>query len=126
MPCEGLSNTPMNQFLAAVQTIFGYTCSADPCTLADFFGMLYVVLRFVMITLAPLAVALAVMVGAFYLITSADNPARVQQGKTIIWNAVVGLGVVLGAWVIINTIFMLLGVTLPCGANWYQITSIRC
>lgn len=45
-----------------------------------------------------------IALGGFWYITSAGNNARVLQAKRLIWDAIVGLALVLTAWLILHTI----------------------
>ncbi len=52
---------------------------------------------------AALSIALIVW-GALKIITSSGKPQLLQEGRKTIMSAVVGLLIVLGAWVIVNTL----------------------
>jgi hypothetical protein len=56
------------------------------------------------------------MYGGFTWLTSAGSPERVTQGKTIFKNAIIGLMLIFGSWVIINFAFWAL--TGKKDANW--------
>lgn len=53
---------------------------------------------------AAMLAAVMMIAGGFYYLTSAGNQERVKKGKTMIVNAVIGLLLVMGAYVILQTI----------------------
>jgi hypothetical protein len=124
----------MNALLAQALSLFdpARDCTGGPlrlqvageplCTFEDLVAFLYRLLHFAITTLAPAAVTIAVIWGAFLIMLAGANPAYLTRGKNIIFDAVVGLLIVWGAWIIVNTVFMLLDIKLPCGAAWYQLT----
>ena len=96
------------------------------CTVADLIAILYKVLNFAVTILAPAVVVAACFYGGALIMLYGTNPANLKKGKDTIRDAVIGLAIVWGAWVIISAFFSLLGVTLPCGAKWYQLYNITC
>lgn len=127
----------MNYYLLAkAQSVFGYTCTGgaerkmiagEPlCTLQDLINIIYIVLHFAVAKLVPFLVVAAIVWGAFIIMTAGSNPNRLTEGRGVMGNAIVGLVIVWGAWAIINTVFYLFGIQLPCGALWYQITTVTC
>lgn len=122
--------------LAKAQSVFGYSCTGgaegkmiagEPaCTMQDLINLMYVVIRFVVVTMVPFLVVAAIVYGAFLIMTSGPNPQRLAEGKGVLWNAVIGLVIVWGAWAIVNTVFYVFGIQLPCGALWHQITAVKC
>lgn len=81
------------------------------CTIADLFQFIRQLLNVAMLGLAPAIFIIVVAYGA-YLIILSRGTEQVKQGRQVIWKAFLGLLVVLGAWVIVNTIFSLLGVNM--------------
>jgi len=76
--------------------------------------------------LAPFLAIILIIWGAFLVITAGGSSDRLSSGKKVIQAAVVGLAIVLGAWVIVSTVFLIItggnrfyGAPLP----WH---SIRC
>lgn len=126
----------MNYLLAKTQSIFGYACTGGPdgkiiageplCSLQDLINVMYIVVRFAVVALVPFLVVAAIVYGAFLIMLYGAHKDYLTQGRGVIWNAVVGLVIVWGAWAIVNTVFNLFGFTLPCNALWYQITTVTC
>ena len=95
------------------------------CTFCDLIKLFDNIVKF-LAGLAPVLAILFIIGGAFIIITSGGSPDRLSSGKKMITAAVVGLAVVLGAWVIVSTVFLIItgsnkfyGAPLP----WY---AIRC
>lgn len=123
----GLLSIPQ---LAGAQNIWKDTkCAAGgggptkPCGFCD---LLVVGLNIIdILTQASLMiVAVVVIWGAFLMITSAGNESKYKEGKKKITSAIIGLVVVLGAWVIVNTAFM--AVASIAGASEISWNSIKC
>jgi len=72
----------------------------------------------------PLAVLMLVVGGALFIL-SAGDPGRVNQGKTIMKSAVIGISIILLAWIIVNTLLVVSGIVNTNldwnPANWFQI-----
>lgn len=99
--------------------------SENLCTVNDLIRLAYRALHFVVIFLTPAFVVFAMGYGAILIALYGVNPGNLKKGQEVIYNAVIGLLIVWGAWTIVNTFFYVLGVQLPCGANWYSI-SVTC
>lgn len=83
-----------------------------------------VVVRNIINILVKFSVALAVAFlvwGALKIVISAGRPQVIQEGRKAITSAVVGLIIVLGAWVIINTLLSFI-----VGAGNFPWNSIQC
>jgi hypothetical protein len=74
--------------------------------------------------LVPLLGVLFLAVGGFLLLIGGlGNPRIFSRGRTIIFAVIIGLLIVYGAWVAVNTIFTLFGATSFNGTGqWWQIT----
>lgn len=93
-----------------------------PCTMSHLFVLLHNVLDFAITRLAPLFVVIMLVFGGFNILTSAGNPGRVNKGKELIKWALVGYALILLSWIIINTIFSLIGLAEWTGLNrWWDI-----
>ena len=100
--------------LAAVTDFFGPiipqsgVCLCDTamdwgCVLQVFQGVLNV-----LVSIGVLAVVFFIAWGGFMLITGGSNPSVRQQAKNRMLNAVVGLVIILGAWIIVDTVMKVL------------------
>ena len=54
--------------------------------------------------IAAFLAAIMMIIGGFFYLTAGDNQSRVTQGKDYIKDALIGLAVVLSAWLMLNTI----------------------
>ena len=78
------------------------------CTYCDFLGLIKKVMDFGLINLLfPLA-TIMIVVGGFFILTSAEIPDRVNKGKSIITQAVIGILIALLAWLVLDTIFKMI------------------
>ena len=60
-----------------------------------------------------------IVYGALQMILSTGNPGKVSQAKSVIMNALIGLGIALAAWLIVNTIITIFAPNYPM--PWNQI-----
>ena len=77
------------------------------CTFCDLIRLLDNIVKF-MAGLAPFLAILLIIWGAFLIITAGGSPDRLSTGKKVIQAAVIGLAIVLGAWVIVSTVFLVI------------------
>ena len=77
------------------------------CTFCDLIRLLDNIVKF-LAGIAPILAVLFIIGGAFIIITAGGSPERLSSGKKMIQAAVVGLAVVIGAWVIISTVFLII------------------
>jgi hypothetical protein len=85
-------------------------CAAgnDHCTLNDLFHIVIKIINF-LIGLSSLIAIMFVFWGAYGLATSYGNTEKIEGGKKIIQNAVVGFVLVLLAFLLINWLVLALG-----------------
>jgi hypothetical protein len=80
-----------------------------PCQFEHIFVLLNKIYNFIVkMIAAPLAV-IALIVGGILIMISAGNPELLGKGKKTLYAAIIGLALVFGSWVIINTILSLIG-----------------
>ncbi|HCX45063.1 TPA: hypothetical protein DGT35_00450 [Patescibacteria group bacterium] len=77
------------------------------CTFCDLIRLLDNIVKF-MAGLAPFLATLLIIWGAFLIITAGGSPDRLSTGKKVIQAAVTGLAIVLGAWIIVSTVFLVI------------------
>lgn len=80
----------------------------DPCTVCDLLILFQNVLKFALV-IVFLIVIVFIVYGGFRWIFSGGNEANIKAGMKIITNAIIGLMIVLCAWLIVNTVFWLIG-----------------
>jgi len=79
----------------------------DPCTACDLLILFQNVLKFALV-IVFLIVIVFIVYGGFRWIFSGGNEANIKAGMKIITNAIIGLMIVLCAWLIVNTVFWLI------------------
>ena len=94
-----------------------------PCTICHLFLMLSNIIKFVMFKIVPPLAALMLIVGGIMFFFAGTNPEMFNQAKSIIISVAIGLGIVFGAWVIVNTILVESGIV-EGGAllEWWKIS----
>lgn len=78
-----------------------------PCTVCDLLVLFQNVLDFA-IKIAFLIVIIFIVYGGFCWIFSGGNEANIKTGQKIMTNAIIGLVIILCAWLIVNTVFWLI------------------
>jgi|GEM_PF-7106824 len=101
-------------------------CSGD-CTLNDFVGLGVEASRYIFGITGSLALVMFA-VGGFWWLTAAGVPDRIEKGKKTLVNAVFGIIIIFGAWVIVNTLLAALtgqigsaGPVKILGGNWWAV-----
>jgi len=90
-----------------------------PCEFTDFFIMINNVIRFGVFKIIPsIAVLTLIIGGIFYLFAGAGSPELAARGKSIIRITIIGLMIVYGSWIIIDTLLWLLGYR---AGTWWQL-----
>lgn len=77
------------------------------CTLCDFGQLIQNIINFG-IGIAMVLGTAFIIYGGFLIITAGGSPERVQSGRKAIISAIAGIAIVLGAWLIVDTILKLL------------------
>ena len=77
-----------------------------PCTACDLLVLLQNVLHFAL-TMAFLIVVIFAIYGGFRWILSGGNEENIKAGQKTLSSALIGLVIILCAWLIVNTIFWL-------------------
>lgn len=94
-----------------------------PCTLCHFFVLFKRIVDYVTINIIfPLAVLMFV-IGGIMLLTATGDPERIRGGKKLLKATVIGLAIALAAWLIVNTIIVLLT---PAGSPFQSWHTINC
>lgn len=109
----------MNLFVQCTGALYPGTNEAR-CTLQDLISLGYNILHFAFY-IATVGATAFIVYGAFVIIISRDDPGELKRGKKIILDAVVGIIVIASAWLVVNTIFWIIGVQCP----WYKLTGCQ-
>ncbi|MFC1789367.1 pilin [Patescibacteria group bacterium] len=86
----------------------GTTCC--PCQFCDFFVLFEKIIDFVLNLVIIIAV-LMIVIGGFMFLFSGANPNLFATSKRILTSTVIGLTIIFGAWIIINTFFAFIGLS---------------
>lgn len=89
VPCDGSSN--------------------NPCDYNSFITLINNVVNFIVIYLAIPLAAIAFAYAGFLFLTSAENPGKRTQAKSIFVNVLIGLLLVGGSYLIIKTVLSIFG-----------------
>jgi len=98
-----------------------------PCQFCHFFVMFRGILDFVLKLVIIIGV-LMITIGGFMFLFAGGSPAILGRAKTILTSTIIGLVIIFAAWMIINTIFIAIGVADWTGLRegWFSIEcSIR-
>lgn len=95
------------------------------CQLSDFVGLAVEVSRYIFGITGSLALVMFA-VGGFWWLTAAGSADRIEKGKKTLVAAVVGIIIIFGAWVFVNTLLAALtgqmgtGTVKILGGDWWQ------
>lgn len=85
----------------------------DSCTLCHLFVMFDRIIDFLLFRIVPVLAALMIAIGGGMYIISRGDPEMLGRAKKLFTTVVIGLVIIYGAWVIVNTFLTIIGV-----ANW--------
>lgn len=103
----------------------------DPCRLCHFFVLFKNIIDFLLIPgplnsglpIVPLIATVMMVVGGLMFYLGGASPGTLTKAKSLLTSVVIGLIIIYGAWVIINTFFMFIGVADWTGLKegWWKI-----
>lgn len=109
---------------AAVQAQGLVPCggAGNPCKLCHVFVMFDNIIDFVMLTLVPPLAALMLVVAGVMFFTAAGDPGSISKARSVLTSVVLGLVIVYGSWLIINSFFLVIGVNQWTGLEqgWFS------
>ena len=93
-------------------------CPESGCEFCHLFVLGQNIINFLIEISSILAVAFIIF-GGIMMMVGSGSPEKLKKSKDIIWSAIIGIIILLSAWVILNTFFNLLtgGLNWP----WHQI-----
>ncbi len=90
----------------------------NPCKLCHLFVLLKNIIDFLVTLSFPLA-GLVIAFGGILYLTAGGNPGQIEQGKKAITAAVMGIVIVLVAWLVVDTFLVVIaGGSQPAGFPW--------
>jgi hypothetical protein len=81
---------------------------ADGCKFSDFFSSAVVLVNYLLEGAAVVAVG-GVVYGGYLMVTSAGDEAKRKSGKTAVTNSMIGLAIILIAYLLVRSVFTILG-----------------
>jgi len=96
------------------------------CQLCHFFVMGQNIVAFFLFSFVPpVAVLLVVIAGAMFILGSGYDPSMINQARSMLQSIAIGLVLIYGSWVLVNTFFVLIGLANSNLGNsirdWFQI-----
>jgi len=94
----------------------------NPCKLCHLFVMFDRIVDFIMLTLVPPLAALMLVIAGVMFFTAAGDPGSIGKAKSVLTSVVLGLVIVYGSWLIINSFFLVIGVSQWTGLEqgWFD------
>lgn len=83
-------------------------CDGADCTFNHLIELIRRVINFLIFKLAVPLAAVSFAVAGVIILTAGGNESKVEQGKEIAWNVVIGLIIALSAWLVVNAILFAL------------------
>jgi len=94
-----------------------------PCTICHFFVMIDGIVDFILLKIVPLIATLMFIFGGIAHYQAGASPEKAKLAKSILTTAIIGVVLVYGSWLLINTILVAVGITDWTGLkNWFEIT----
>lgn len=81
----------------------------NPCELCDIFTLLDNILDFIFFQLVPPIAVLAIVIGGVYFFMAGGDPAKLGKAQGVLTAVVIGLAIVYGSWLLINSFFLAIG-----------------
>lgn len=82
---------------------------ANSCQLCHMFVMANNLVSFLVVKIVPILAALMLVVGGVMLFFAGANPSLLGRSKTLVKGVVIGLFLVYGSYILINTFLLILG-----------------
>jgi hypothetical protein len=95
-------------------------CSGLNCTVCDLFALLGNITNFILKDVMPPLAGLLFLVGGIMMVAAGGSEERFKKGKTILTNTLIGVVIILAAWVVINTLITTLGQAYNFGSLHYN------
>mgnify|MGYP001579937404 CR=1 FL=1 len=95
------------------------SCSGPDCTLCDFLKTGSNIINLLTQIAVPISVVF-IIYGGFMIMTAGPSEERAGQGRKILTSAIIGVAIVLGSWLILNTVFLILNAQTPTPWNKIQ------
>jgi len=91
------------------------------CQLCHLFVLLDNILDLVMFRIVPVLASLMLMIGGIWYFFAGVSPEQKNKAQGIITSSIIGIVVILTAWIVVNTILVHSGIVDGSIAPWHQI-----
>ncbi len=110
-PSSGSDSTTTGSFVRDTSSPAGGLIPACPngCGFKELMQLVNNVIKFILFALAVPIAALMFVYAGFQMVTSGGNAHKSEQAKKIFFNAVIGIALAAGSWLIIELILTTLG-----------------
>ncbi|MGB9743562.1 MAG: pilin [Minisyncoccales bacterium] len=94
-----------------------------PCQFCHLFVLFDNVVKFLLLKIVPPVAVLMLVIAGLMFFTAMGDPNKVIRAKDIVQWTLIGLIIIYGAWIIVNTFFLLIDVADWTGLEkgWYKI-----
>ncbi len=93
----------------------------EQCKLCDFFVMFDRIFKFILIKVVPPIAALMVVISGVMFFAAVGDPGKVGKAKSLLTSVIIGLAIIYGAYLLINTFFVAMGVAEWTGLKeWFK------
>ena len=98
-------------------------CECEPCTLCDFFVMIDKIIDFLLFYIVPPLAGLMIAIGGGMYVFAFGRSEMISRAKKLFTAVVIGLIIIYGAWVIVNTFLIAIGAAQwqGFGQGWWII-----
>ncbi|MBU1877239.1 hypothetical protein KKA72_02790, partial [Patescibacteria group bacterium] len=101
------------------------TTGTPTCQFCHIFVLLNNIITYTLTCLTPIAGVLMIVIGGFILLTAGNNRKRFEEAKKIITATVIGIVIILTAWLLLNTFLTAIGVANWTGlGSWWRIECV--
>ena len=91
------------------------------CQLCHLFVLIDNVLQLVMLRIVPALAGLMLIIGGIWFFFSGASEEKKRKAKDIVTSSIIGIAIILSAWVIVNTILVQSGIVDGSLMFWYEI-----
>ncbi len=105
------------RFISLTEGLECFKPGGPICTLFDLLALLQNLITFAYY-LATVAFTASIVYGAFYIMLFGSSSTDLIKGRKIIINAAIGMALAVCAYIIVNTLFWLVGIRCP----WFRLT----
>jgi len=97
--------------------------ATNPCKFCHFFVLFNNLVKFLLLCIVPPIAVAGIVLAGVYFIVSQGSPGTLQKARDIIKAVIIGLFIIFTAWLLINTFFSFIKVTIWKGPSqgWFIV-----